>query len=362
MIKVGNFSTILDIKVYKIKYSYLYMLHLFDIYEKFPNFFIKVETNFLQEVILSFSKTDKPWREKIIVQKLGFTFNETYNLSPGFYSIFMGKKVFRLDLVKLLIENSFFTWNDFEKNLILLRSGKRGLDIKLNFPLVYSRSLGLVVGHILGDGSIDKRYKQIMFTNSNNELIKEFYLAMKEIFPIEPRIWIQKSDFPKTKWLGRKYDINDLKNQKGIQFNLFYPTFCGEILNYYLGDFAIGKNKQISSEIKNGNLEFKRNLIRAFFDSEGSVDLYRSLRFNNDNIQVLEKLKEILLELGIESKPIRTYIKGGKTRAYFNICSYINIEKYFYSIGITSTIKNDKLIQYLKKVKPRKYVLDGKNR
>ena len=76
-------------------------------------------------------------------------------------------------------------------------------------------------------------------------------------------------DFGNTRWDKRLSSIDELI--KGRNGGLFYPTICGLLLNKIFDNFAIGKNKNMTENILNSNKEFKRKLIRAFYDDEGSV-------------------------------------------------------------------------------------------
>lgn len=320
-------------------------INLKEFLESIPNFLIKIENDFLVELFTKASGLDKPWRDENFTSKIGYTFNEKANSSPGMYSVIRSNKSIKVFTLIKLMQLSGCKWNNLQKNIISIRAGRHNGEVKMEFPIIFNKDFGCVIGHILGDGSIDKKYSQVFYTNSNIELIEEFREAMKNIFSIEPRTWIQKPDFYKgAKWVER---ISPKKIPKGKQIGLFYPTTCGKILQIIFGKFAHGKQKETTSIILNGPREFQISLIRAFFDDEGYVDLYRSLRYHNDNLEVLNGLKQILKYLGIESKPIRTYIKNNKMRGFFNICSYHNLKKYSQIIDITSSKKKERLSELL---------------
>ena len=95
---------------------------------------------------------------------------------------------------------------------------------------------------------------------------------MKKMFCIEAHIWIQeKRRFEeKSKWVKRVYNIKEIS--EGNCVGLFYPKICSDILYSTFGKFAEGKKKVITDKIKNYNLDFKRGLIRPFFDSDGGIN------------------------------------------------------------------------------------------
>jgi hypothetical protein len=227
-------------------------------------------------------------------------------------------------------------------------------DNKYNKIKNKDKLLGCIVGHILGDGSIDKRYMQPSYNNKNKDLINEFYQAVKEVFKFEPRIWIQTpSNFKnKSVWIKRVNSIEQCPS--GFSMSLFYRTELGRKLNNMFDNLAVGKSKKISKKMFNMSNDFKRALIKAFFDDEGNVGLDYYIRVFQDNKEMLNNISKILNELGIATNPIRFYIKRNKERYYFNITGYENFINFNKLIGFTSKIKQDKLNKLIKKVKNSK--------
>ena len=150
----------------------------------------------------------------------------------------------------------------------------------------------------------------------------------------------KKPDFGRTKWDKRLKKIDELKG--GRNGGLFYPSICGVLLNNILGNFAIGKDKKISEEIKGTNKEFKRNLIRAFYDDEGTVG-EDNLRLFQDRKDVLENFGNFLREFEIFPGNVKGYLKNGKKRYYLDIHRKSNLIKFRDKIGFTSSKKMDKL-------------------
>jgi hypothetical protein len=255
-----------------------------------------------------------------------------------------------LKLIKI-IELSDYSWKYVENNLISIKAGIKKGEIMPKFPINIDYKLGLIVGHILGDGTLDKRKEYVFFSNSNPELIKEFIDCMKEKFGAEPRIWVQKKKKyeDKSEWLKRIYNLDDIP--KGHSVCLYYPKICVLILHGIFGTFAKGKNKQITKQIKNSNLDFKMGLIRAFFDDEGSIrNKDYLMRFHQDRKEILNEIKDMLIEFNINSNKILTYIKRNKKRYYFNITKYENYYKYYILIGCSSSKKKREFELLIKKV------------
>jgi hypothetical protein len=162
---------------------------------------------------------------------------------------------------------------------------------------------------------------------------------MNQTFGIQPRIWIQKkSNFGNTKW---DFRVNTLKNlPKNRCVGLFYPKICGIILHSILGNFADGKNKQITTEIKNSHKLFLVHMIRAFFDSEASAYNKRNMiRVFQDNKDILEEIRNILFSFDIKTNNVKYYIKKYKKRYYFDITNKENFLKFHKVIGFNSNYK-----------------------
>ena len=144
----------------------------------------------------------------------------------------------------------------------------------------------------------------------------------------------------KTRWDKRINNINELKKERNG--GLFYPSICGVLLNIILDDFAIGKNKKITKNMINCSKEFKVGLLRAFYDDEGNVKK-DGLRLFQDRKDILENMRNFLLELRISPGEIKTYVKRDKERYYFDIYRKSNLIQFRDVIGFTSSKKMDKL-------------------
>ena len=143
---------------------------------------------------------------------------------------------------------------------------------------------------------------------------------------------------------------------KHYMASLFYPAICGKFLLGIYGNFAYSKYKKITKRIFNSNSEFKRSLIRSFYDDESSVnEKQKFIRIFQDNKKLLSDIKKILTDLNICSNEVRYYIKQNKKRYYFNISGYFILLDYFNKIGFTSKSKSINLIRLLNKISSKQH-------
>ncbi|MDO8646793.1 MAG: LAGLIDADG family homing endonuclease [Candidatus Diapherotrites archaeon] len=225
----------------------------------------------------------------------------------------------------------------------------------MNRQITLGKETGSIAGHILGDGSITARDNAVFFSNTDISLLSEFSENMMVVFGVEPRIWVQekRSFEEKTKWKFRANSLKDI--EFGCPVGLFYKKICGVLLNAALGNFAIGKDKKITEQIITAPKEFKKALVRAFFDDECTVDvLSRNIRVFQDRPALLEDFRKLLKEFEINSSELHFYLKREKQRYYFNISGFDNLAKFERIIGFTATEKMNKLAILIKKLNESK--------
>lgn len=332
-------------------------IHLSDLTSSLQNTHVRLDLAFLSNLLKNASKCESPATNKEFIQKIDCCFNEKEKICTSISSWFNSKCAMSFHTLSKIINLSDYSLNDIEKYVQAIMSGRTGSKVFLKFPIKVGKELGSIVGHILGDGSIDKKYLQPFYTNSNIDLIKEFADNMERVFGIKPRIWIQTTgnfNGKKSKWLQRFNSMEDIP--KDYQIGLFYPKICGVLLHGIFGLFAYGKEKKITEQIKNSNKEFKIGLIRAFFDDEGSISSSsHTMRIFQDNKRILEGIKYLLSEFNIRTNPIRFYIKKNKKRHYFNITGFREYDTFNRIIGCTSLKKKEQFKLLINKVKNSKY-------
>lgn len=316
---------------------------------------VKLNLRFLNELLKDASKSKTPYKNKRFAERIGCPLNEVKQCSLTIYGWISGYRTVPFSKLIKIINLSNYSWGDIENNLISVKAGIRKGEVNPVFPIVIDGRVGSIIGHILGDGSIDKRFHSLFYSNSDIKLLKEFRLNMKFIFGIEPRIWVQeKKNFDeKTKWMKRVSSLNEIP--EGHCVGLFYPKICSDMLYSICGKFAEGKNKEITKEIKKKNRDFKIGLIRSFYDDEGSISSQNyTLRLPQDRKDILEDIRQMLKEFNIFSNSVKSYNKRGKLRYYFNINGFENYSLFFNIIGATSPKKNKEFKLLISKVKSNK--------
>ncbi len=316
---------------------------------------LKLNLNFLIKLLKDASNSDYPQKSEEFCRGIKCQVNKTKKISTTIYGWMRGYRTVPLSKLIKIVEFSSYKWGDVEKNLISIKAGIRRGEIPLKFPITIDEKLGSIIGHILGDGSIDKRFHSLFYSNSDLALLKEFSYSMKKKFSLEPRIWVQeKTSFDeKTKWMKRVNNLDDVP--RGHSVGLFYPKICTDILYTICGKFAEGKTKKITKEIKGFDKEFKKGLIKAFFDDECSINSKNhTLRLHQDRKDILEDIKRILGDFDIDSNVVRSYNKRGKLRYYFNINGFKNYYGFFKIIGCTAPKKKREFRLLINKVKNSK--------
>jgi len=331
-------------------------IHLSDLIHNLSHTHVNLNLEFLSKLLINSSKDDKPWRNRRFIEKISCSCNKTKKSSTTIYGWMKGYRTVPFSKLIKIIELSDYSWRDIENNLISIKAGIRNGEAYPNFPINIDERLGSIIGHILGDGSIDKRFHCLFFSNSNIELLKEFRENMKVIFRMEPRIWIQRKYTYgcKTEWMLKAHNLNIIPI--GHNVGLFYPKICSDILYAIAGKFAEGKIKVITSKIKKFDKDFKKGLIKAFFDDEGSVrsDNY-TIRFHQDNKELLEQIRNLIKEFNINSHNLKFYIKQKKLHYYFNINGFKEYASFYRQIGCTSSKKASELEELINKVQNSKY-------
>lgn len=316
---------------------------------------VKLNLSFLNKLLQNASRSNKPHRNQEFAKRIGCFVNKNKKTAMGIYQWIVGFRTIPFSKLTKIVDLSDYNWKDVETNLISIKAGIRSGEIPPVFPIKIDEKIGSIIGHILGDGSIGKRFHSLFYSNSNIELLNEFSKNMKEVVGIGPRIWVQEKHAfdEKTKWSKKIKNLN--KVPKGHNVGLFYPKICSDILYALFGKFAEGKNKKITQQIINSNNDFKKGLIRAFFDDEGSIRSdSHTIRFHQDNKELLEKIRLLLKDLGIKAHKVKSYIKKDKSRYYFNINGFREYYTFYHSIGCTSSKKKKEFELLINKVKNSK--------
>lgn len=324
-------------------------INISDLNAKLDYLRIRLDLKFLKNMFIKAANNRHPHYSKELMAQLKMKPTKGLNSCLTIHGWFTGKSSIPLKKLAKISELSKTNWGRIVKHIISIKSNYNGAEIKPNFPLKVDKKLGSIIGYILGDGSICKNQQKVFFSNSDKGLLKEFESNMRDIFGVEPRIWMQKdSEYGKTEWDKRLSTINELK--KGRTCGLFYPHICGIILNAVFDNFAIGKDKMITTKIIESNKYFKASLIRAFYDDESTVT-EKSIRVFQDRKDILDMFRIFLNEFDISPSKIKMYLKRNKKRYYFDIFKKSNLRKFEAEIGFTSQKKLEKLYAITRKKK-----------
>jgi intein/homing endonuclease len=220
----------------------------------------------------------------------------------------------------------------FNKTLIAA-----GLPINYgDFPIPdLTPEFAYLLGLVVGDGCVSKGYVILGVTKKDGELIESFSRICKQLF-------------------GRGTSIGE-KDER------WFKSPCGKVykskpmLCASLGSIAVSswitKNFKPSGKwiipqlILDSPPEIQASLLKGFFDADGSVSR-AVIRLSQKDEEILNQVQKILMDFSIESR-----IRFGKKEFCLEISDLSNIEKFRNSIGFGLARKQEKLIEYTKRVK-----------
>jgi len=201
--------------------------------------------------------------------------------------------------------------------------------IKKKFDKKDIEKLATVIGHILGDGGIDKK-KILHYCNTEEFLIKKFQNSIERVFHIKP--------------------MCKRKEASGI-IRLRYPRLVSRALLCLFGEFSLGSKKRITTQIDRMPLWWKVRLIQALFDDDGSVinsNNYRAVSLKQKSKKIIGWVKKVLKQLNINS----SLSFDGKCWQ-LRILNYIDLlkfrDKVNFSNGYRKQVKLDKLLREIER-------------
>ena len=223
-----------------------------------------------------------------------------------------------------------------EENIEYVRTRHGNLS-KINFPIIPSKAMASLVGHVFGDGYIGKKKRQFENCNDNPNLLNEVRCYIREIFGLEP--------------------MTERRNRIG------YSTIVGEVLEKFGAHLApkIYSEKNVPEWIKNGSDDIKIAFLKALFDDDGSVMFSKGYNAKGINFyqirdksklqsshKFLSEVRELLKEFDImagEPHLRKFYIIHGEEHAisYINITNYKSILNFYYRIGLIDGEKFNRL-------------------
>lgn len=195
---------------------------------------------------------------------------------------------------------------------------------KCNTPMVLDENLGLIIGYLLGDGTLT-RNNMIGFTNEDNDIVNTFKSYFEDILNIKVK-QTTRIDF----YVGGMY-IREYFKQIGL-------NYCDAF----------------SKEIPKCILEAPKNIvvkcIQGLFDTDGGLN-NAGIEYTTASAKMSKQIQLLLLNLGIISSRRIKYNKKYKTFSY-NISIYSeNIDKFKDIIGFSSKRKQEKLEKMCNNIK-----------
>jgi len=143
-------------------------------------------------------------------------------------------------------------------------------------PEGWSPKLISLVAHFMFDGEI-RDNNGCVYQNRNMVLINQVRNFMKEIFKLKP-------------------------------INRFYPETGVHRISYFyvdLANYIKKKSQKLKRYIKNTSLSEKKIFLRAFFDDEGSVYLWRNhrkVRGYQNSLEILKLIQKLLNDFDIKNR------------------------------------------------------------
>lgn len=204
--------------------------------------------------------------------------------------------------------------------------------IKKEFNDKDLEKLAVIVGHILGDGGINKK-KILHYCNTEKFLIEEFKSCVRDVFHIKP--------------------MCEYREKSGI-IRLRYPRVISRVLLCLFGEFSLGNKKKITRQIDRMPLWWKIKLIQALYNDEGSVVIsnsYKAITLKQKSKSILEWIRKVLRSVNVNS----TICFDGRCWQ-LRILNYINMRRFSEKVNFSKGYrKRVKLQQLLKKFKCPKW-------
>jgi ribonucleoside-diphosphate reductase alpha chain len=208
-----------------------------------------------------------------------------------------------------------FNMDNFLKELKPQSSSKI---IKCNTPKILTEELSLVLGYLVGDGTITQD-NFIIFTNNDDDILNNFKSF------IETNIGLQ---------VRKRTEIDYIVN--------------GQYFREYLNQIGLHKVDAFNKEIPKCILEAPKNIVSAFikglFDTDGGIS-GSYLEFCTASEKMSKQIQTVLLNFGIISTRSMKFNKKYKTDSYIIKIYGKNIDIFFNEIGFSCKRKQDLLIE-----------------
>ena len=238
-----------------------------------------------------------------------------------------------------------------------IKMSKRGLErySKLNgltrdikFKDVLNKAKIRIIFNLLFDGAvyIDSMYHySIMYINGSKGLISQFVDDMKRAYNVNPSTFEKHDRCQRVKYLS-KHIYNDLKK--------------------YLNSFSTSDKKcEIPPTLLKN--QYKRIILRALWENEGSVSATGSLSVGLSSVKVITQLSDIHTELGIRHR-LRIFEREsgpfGTIHVFINKKNYekfIDFELFSKAVVLKGQNNGRKKIEVLKEHYNKRFTLPIQN-
>jgi len=200
----------------------------------------------------------------------------------------------------------------------------------------YSSDFGYILGSLFGDGCFhfrkDRQKWTICLDVKDKEFAEEFAKAVNRCF----KALIENS-------ATRRKPVKPF-----FTCDRWHVRIQRDGISKILLGFTFGRqNWRISNEMFNASSEFRRGLLRGFFDAEGSIDVRRrAIIAYSTNMEGLTGIQKLLKSLGIDSIIYRVNNRGSfgkKPKFHLVISRAKNIISFAEQIGFTIPRKKNQL-------------------
>ena len=186
----------------------------------------------------------------------------------------------------------FLAYTDLMPNNITIKPQRDAKRLQANLPIKCSIEFAGFLGHLLGDGGIDKQF-QVHYTSNREDFLDRFDYLLHKVF---------------GKVEKKTYDY-------GTRKTYYYPKIIGQLLKSI--DIPVGNkvDSNASIPIKILNMfdpKMKIEFIKAFYECDGESKQIRIIQGGKvaDTPKILIQIKNMLCEFGFKSviiEPSTTY-------------------------------------------------------
>ena len=289
------------------------------------DFYLRFENKFLCDVIDNYPTNVK---------------NLSSFLSTPVSNILRMKRtgVIRYFHLRKILTSMFIDKIKIYNELKTMKVGDRGIEIAVRLPLEYSAKLAALIGHVMGDGTINS-YGSFEYANKDYVLIEKIKEYVYRVFNCTT------------------YREIKIRKPRGVVFKLIYPAVVGRLLKK--SGTPQGKKViqtfDVPQWIKDSDYKIKSEFLRALFDDDGSVEKHGMITFTNSKRKILRKYHDIYINSILSL--LKDFEINGQARfvdrgddnfkADIRITNLNNLEKFNKMIGFNQKKRHSRLEEIL---------------